>query len=561
MTDIDALQHLERLATAAGATEIAAEAAALARRAAEGRFYLACVGEFKRGKSSLINSLLGTAILPTGVVPVTSVPTVVRYGEEGARVRLEGEWCAIAPQTLIDYVSQERNPGNEKGVTGLEVFLPRELLRDGLCFVDTPGLGSVFEANTASTVDFLPHIDAALLVVGADPPISGDERRFAAELARQTETVLCVLNKADRIPDDQRAEALEFTRKVLEGALGRPVDPIYEVSAVAAGRGPAAVQGWHALVHAMQRLPHVSGHRLVATAAHRGQERLAGRLAALLEEERGSLLAPLDESDRRLASLQQLAAGVERARRELAPLLEAEARELARVFERRRNEFVAAALPRARGELSERVDGRLRRGAALALASDIAHIHLGPWLEQSEREAAEAYRSTMGRFVTFAREFLERVAATADIAREAIAPDEDAAAWADLRAPREFYFAHLLSQHESPLPWAALLDRLTPSGLAGRSRRRAADAYLEHLLIVNATRVESDLRQRVEESSRRLQADLTRILSGIGQAAVRAVERGRAARRAGEDAVRVELERLDRWLEDLRPAARDLEVH
>jgi GTP-binding protein EngB required for normal cell division len=561
LTDTDALQVLERLARAAGAGEIADEAATLARRATEGRFYLACVGEFKRGKSSLINSLLATSVLPTGVVPVTSVPTVVRYGEDGARVRLTGGWRAIAPDTLVDYVSQERNPGNVKGVTGLEMFLPRELLRDGLCLVDTPGLGSVFEANTASTLDFLPHIDAALLVVGADPPISGEERRFAAELASQTETVLCVLNKADRIPDEQRAEALAFTRRVLSDALGRPVDPIYEVSAVAAERGPAAVQGWHALVHALQRLPHESGRRLVATAAQRGRERLAGQLAALLEEERGALLAPLEQSDRRLTSLQQLATGVERARRELAPLLEAEARELAGVFERRRNEFLAAALPRARGELSERVDVRLRRGAALALASDIAHAHLGPWLEQSEREAAEAYRSIMGKFVTLAREFLERVAATADIAREAIAPDEDAAAWADLRAPREFYFAHLLSQHESPLPWAPLLDRLTPSWLAGRSRRRGADAYLEHLLIVNATRVESDLRQRVEESGRRLRADLTRILSGIGQAALRAVERGRGARRAGEDGVRVELERLDRWLEELRPTARDVEVH
>jgi len=195
VTDTDALQRLERLAMAAGATEIAAEAAALARHAAEGRFYLACVGQFKRGKSSLINSLLGTSILPTGVVPVTSVPTVVRYGEEGARVRQDGRWRAIAPQTLVDYVSQERNPGNVKGVVGLEVFLPRELLRDGLCFVDTPGLGSVFDVNTASTLEFLPHIDAALLVVGADPPISGDERRFAADLASQTETLLCVLTR------------------------------------------------------------------------------------------------------------------------------------------------------------------------------------------------------------------------------------------------------------------------------------------------------------------------------------------------------------------------------
>ena len=561
MTDTDALERLERLATAAGASEIAAEAAALARRAAEGRFYLACVGEFKRGKSSLINSLLQTTILPTAVVPVTSVPTVVRYGEEGARVRLDGRWRTIAPDALVDYVSQERNPGNVKGVTGLEVLLPRELLRDGLCFVDTPGLGSVFDANTASTLEFLPHIDAAVLVVGADPPISGEERRFAAELAGQTETVLCVLNKADRIPDDQRAEALGFTRKVLEEALGRPVDPIYEVSAVAAGRGPAPTQGWHALVHALQRLPHDAGRRLVAAAARRGRDHLAARLATILEEERRALVTPLEESDRRLAGFRELVSGADRARRELAPLLDAEARELAVAFERRRDEFLAGALPRARAELRERLDVRLRRQAALDLANDVARAHLAPWLEASEQEAGRAYRAAVTRFVTLTREFLERVAATGEVGLQTIAPDEDAASWEELREPRGFYFANLLSQHRSPLPWAALLDRVMPSRLVGRSRRRAAEAYLEHLMVVNATRVESDLRQRVEESGRRLRTDLNRRLTEVGQAAVRAVERGQAARRSGADTVRAELERLDGWLGELRAATLHLEVH
>ena len=560
MTDTDALQRLERLASAAGATEVAAEAGALARRAAEGRFYLACVGEFKRGKSSLINSLLGTSVLPIGVVPVTSVPTVVRYGEDGARVRQDDRWHSIPPDTLVEYVTQERNPGNVKRVTGLEVFLPRELLRDGLCLVDTPGLGSVFDANTASTVDFLPHIDAALLVVGADPPISGEERRFVTDLARQVDTLLCVLNKADRIPEGERSEALAFTHRVLEDAVGRPVEPIYEVSAVAAERGPAAVQGWHALVGALQRLPQESGRRLVAAAVRRGRERLAARLVALLEEERGALLAPLEESDRRLTSLQQLAAGADRARRELSPLLDAEARVLIATFERRREEFLTNALPRARGELVERLDVRLTRRAALDLANDIARAYLGPWLQQSELAAASAYRSAVARFVTLAWEFLQRVAATADLPPQAIAPDEDAAAWTELRAPSGFYFTHLLSQHESPLPWAALLDQIAPAWLAGRGRRRAAVDYLEHLIYANAMRVEGDLRDRVVDSGRRLRAELNRVLAGVGQAAARAVERGRAARQAGGDAVRGEVTRLDAWLDELRPAALDLEV-
>src|SRR5437899_9190810 len=92
------LCELEQLALAAHADAIAAEARSLAERAAEGRFYVACVGQFKRGKSTLLNALARTDLLPTGIIPVTSVPTVLRYGDLAARVRRAGAgWAAIDP--------------------------------------------------------------------------------------------------------------------------------------------------------------------------------------------------------------------------------------------------------------------------------------------------------------------------------------------------------------------------------------------------------------------------------------------------------------------------------
>ena len=71
--------------------------------------------------------------------------------------------------------NEECNPENKKAVEAAEVFVPSTLLSSGMCFVDTPGLGSVFTGNTAATHAFIPHIDAALVVVGADPPIAGEE--------------------------------------------------------------------------------------------------------------------------------------------------------------------------------------------------------------------------------------------------------------------------------------------------------------------------------------------------------------------------------------------------
>ena len=89
--DVDGATRLLRLATLGkelGAEHIANEGRGLAARVAEGRFYLACIGQFKRGKSTLINALVGECLLPVGFVPVTAVPTVIRYGpQRRARVQ------------------------------------------------------------------------------------------------------------------------------------------------------------------------------------------------------------------------------------------------------------------------------------------------------------------------------------------------------------------------------------------------------------------------------------------------------------------------------------------
>ena len=171
------LLRLGRLAQELGAEPVAEEARELAARVSEGRFYVACVGQFKRGKSTLLNALVGHAVVPTGFVPVTAVPTVIRFGDElHARVRMrDGSWQDVAMTDLKEYVTEELNPENKKAVDGAEVFVPSPLLSSGMCFVDTPGLGSVFTGNTATTQAFIPHIDAALVVVGADPPIAGEE--------------------------------------------------------------------------------------------------------------------------------------------------------------------------------------------------------------------------------------------------------------------------------------------------------------------------------------------------------------------------------------------------
>lgn len=344
----DPLHELERIAREAHADAIAEEARALAERAAEGRFYVACVGQFKRGKSTLLNALVGAAVLPTGTVPVTSVPTLLRHGEYAARVRCaSGAWEEIDPTQLADFVSEERNPGNTKRVTAVEVFVPCDLLASGLCFVDTPGLGSVSEANSEATRAFVPHIDAALVVLGADPPLSAEELRLVEAIAQEVDTLIFLLNKVDRVTEAEREEAARFTRRVLSERLGRSVAPLFQVSALNRLSHSGENPDWEALEGHLRTLAEESGRTLVAGAMQRGRARLGTRLMNILVEETVALQRPLTESEQRLDMLRAAVKEAHQALRELEPLFAAEEEKIGEMFAARREAFLKATLPEA----------------------------------------------------------------------------------------------------------------------------------------------------------------------------------------------------------------------
>ena len=244
-----ALGRLATIAEELGEGSIGADLQQLVARIKEGRFFVACVGQFKRGKSTLLDAFVGEPILPMGVVPMTAVPTVLRYGtERTARVRIGETWQAIRPEELPKYVSEELNPQNSKQVAGVEVFLPSPLLAGGMCLVDTPGIGSVFSGNTETTKEFVPQIDAAILVVGADPPISGEELALIEAVAANVDEILIVLNKIDRVSLMERQQASEFATKVVEGRLKRPVGQIYEVSALGRLNHSTDADDWNGLI-------------------------------------------------------------------------------------------------------------------------------------------------------------------------------------------------------------------------------------------------------------------------------------------------------------------------
>lgn len=552
------LGRIESLARQAGDEALARDAHDLLLRLEEGRFHLAVLGQFKRGKSTLLNALLGTPLLPMGVIPVTAIPAVIRFGPSAARVRTAaGDWEPVSVTRLADYVSESGNPGNQKRVTAVEVFAPHPLLAGGLCLVDTPGIGSTFEANSLAARAFIPQVDAALIVLGTDPPITLDELRLVEEVGRQVADIVFVLNKWDRLDPIEREEARVFTARVLSEQLHRLPGPLLGISALAALEGVGDSGDWQLLVDRLTALGQGSARQSVLWAvARRGVVRVAGQLRHLIQLELDALQRPLEETERRIGSLRALQQDTERDLADLKPLLTAEEHRLADAFRERREDYVARVSPGAHDELGLELDrlaaraGRLRRADALDAADAIAEGRLRGWLRESESEALRAYRESLRRFVEMVQRAGRRLAEESGLGDPL--PDLTSDGSPEFTTPREFAFTHLLTRHRPLAPLVWLGDWVLPRRIRQRAIRGAAERYLADLLFVNASRVEGDLTQRVRESRRTLEARLRRALDRAARAAEAAADRARTVRAEGSARVaarRAELETMAAELE------------
>ncbi len=178
---------------------------------------VAILGRFKAGKSSFLNHLLGKPVLPVGVIPVTTVITEIQYGaREQAEIRfLDGHAEQVPVERIGAFISESENPGNAKHVERVRVDLPAmERYRD-IRFVDTPGLGSVFEHNTETSLEWLPNVGLALVAVGVDPPLSQHDIELIRNLSRYTPNISLLLTKVDTLDDGARAQVRDFVQRQL----------------------------------------------------------------------------------------------------------------------------------------------------------------------------------------------------------------------------------------------------------------------------------------------------------------------------------------------------------
>ncbi|MGB3955948.1 MAG: dynamin family protein [Brooklawnia sp.] len=193
------------------------------------------VGEFKQGKSKLINALVNAPVCPIDDDVATSVPTAVGYAPEpsayvikrvgdGDDPAAKVERIPVPMEELAEYVSEHGNPGNERKLVGAEVLIPREILKGGLRLVDSPGVGGIDSSTALTTLSALASAHAVLVVSDASQELTEPEVQLLKHAMRISPNVAGVLAKTDLYPDWREIERID--RRHLRHVGEMPLFPV-----------------------------------------------------------------------------------------------------------------------------------------------------------------------------------------------------------------------------------------------------------------------------------------------------------------------------------------------
>lgn len=502
----DVLDRLEGLAGPAAAGRVVE----LRRRLSSARLRLLVVGEAKRGKSSVVNALLGRAVLPVGVTPVTSIATSVTWGDsEAVEVDFfDGGTELTGLDGLAALVTEEANSENRLGVRQVVVRLPAPLVANGVEIVDTPGTGSVHEHNTRTARAALGQMDAAVFVLSADPPVSAAERALLVQVADTAVEVFVLLNKADRLDPAELRQAHAFTAGVVADALGRPVDVI-PVSARHAlrGRNGGGDDGFAEFRRRLQHYLVVRG----ATDLQRSVARAALRLSGELLDEVAVTLGVLDAGDSegrsRVRRFEARLAAVEEARVGVADQLAGETGRLLRAL----NAAAAQAERQLVAEIAARLDAELAEPAS-GPAADLQRIGrerlvrltttaVERWRAEQAAALEESLRGLTARLVrTIECEVRELADAAAEELSVRLVTPFDAPGLAE---PIRFFYAVGEDVGQTEL-LAGVVRRHLPGTLGRRRMLRYVMGSVDGFVNQQVGRARADLQARLAETSRRL---------------------------------------------------------
>jgi len=468
-------------------------------------------GEAKRGKSTLVNQMIGRDVLPTGVTPVTAVVTTVRRAEADEHIEVtfqDGHRARHDLAKLADFVSERGNPLNERGVRTVDVLIRSDLLdRFDVELVDTPGTGSVFEHNTVAAEESLESLDAAIFVLSADPPIAAAERDLLARTSALSVRTFVVLNKADQLDEAGLQEAEAFTAQVVADATGLGSD-MFTCSA-RQGRSDA---GYARFAEAMERYLADRAEADIVIALRGHAACLAGAMldAAVLTER--SLQLSASSSAERVTLFRDRLQAIAARQRDIDDRCWAAERRLRRELDTAAAQMSATVSSTCRREVLAALDGRLRdedpavvETQGRALVVQVISEHVDRWRDDRAHQLEAGLASLIDvAAADLAAQLTDLRTAARDLLDIELAVDPGAAL---LRPGREFWY-----DFDPRIGFGPPVPEIARKALPGRARRVRTRLLEEipQLADRQVGRARADLQQRLQESVRTAVAQLRR---------------------------------------------------
>jgi len=220
--EIALLKTIERIIMNHGLVEFRSRLSIIMDRLEENRFEIAFFGRVNAGKSSLLNHVLGSEILPVGVNPITAIPTRIVYGATPKLVVHFADKQAEIVQIgrLAEFATEQQNPANAKHVTRISAAVPSPRLQNGVVFVDTPGLGSLASSGTAETLAYLPRCDLGIVLIDAGSTLTQEDLSTIRTLYEASTPAQVLLSKADLLKPAERTQALKYIESHINTELG-----------------------------------------------------------------------------------------------------------------------------------------------------------------------------------------------------------------------------------------------------------------------------------------------------------------------------------------------------
>lgn len=539
-------------------------------------FNILVVGQFNRGKTTLINALIGEDLLPVGVVPLTSVVTVLSFGENPA-IKVcfqDGQCVETTPERLCEYVTEKGNPRNVKCVQQVDVAYPSPWLQDGVRLVDTPGIGSVYQHNTDVAYRFLPKADAVIFLLSAEQPVSQAECDFLRDVKAYAGRIFFLLNKADYLLDTELRDAIYFANMTIAEALGQKPH-IFPASARQALNGK--LTGSREQLE-KSRLPLFfaalnnfllkdKGEVLIDSIS-RNLQRLISQAHLSIELEQKCLATPLAELEEKIWAFDVKKIEVDAARNEYSVILTAEAKRLEQQVETELNLFKTEL----QQTISAAVEVEYRENHSMP--SRALSTHLEQFVTSTVRDKFDVWRTVedekmAGEFDRLCARFSTRINETVDDLFRFSADLFDISFAAvkveSLRNSSSGFYYKFWSEPGSMKLFTSSLLLALPKVIGDKMLVKKMQEYAVDSVEIQSGRLRHDFTQRLEKGVRAFNREMTAKLDvtagGIEFAMAKGIKRQQANEHEVEKirtAICLRLDILNKVSEELAKISREL---